>query len=61
MYGTAQMATKAVLAIYFHFKWMVTDCRCWTQKPMFEDRLEYVNQFWRKTNEDYLTTAIKSQ
>ncbi len=54
MYGTAQMFTKAALAIYYHVKWMVTDCRCLNKKPMYEDRLPQVEKLWDKLNSDYL-------
>lgn len=53
MYGTSQMFIKSVLAIYYHFKWMFTDCRCLNQKPMYEDRLPHVNRLWSKLNQDY--------
>lgn len=42
IYGTAQMLVKSCLAIYYHFKWCFTDCRCRDKKPMYEDRLEHV-------------------
>jgi len=54
IYGTAQMFTKAVLAIFYHFRWCITDCRCWNIKPMYEDRLVHVNRLWKKLNDDYL-------
>ena len=60
MYGTAQMMVKAGLAIYYHFKWCITDCRCWNQKPMYEDRLEHVERFWKKINDDYLALTQKN-
>lgn len=47
------MFIKSVLAIYYHFKWMFTDCRCLNQKPMYEDRLPHVNRLWSKLNQDY--------
>jgi hypothetical protein len=27
-YGTTQMLLKCLLAIYYHIKWCLTDCRC---------------------------------
>jgi hypothetical protein len=56
-YGTSQMFIKAVLAIYYHFKWCFTDCRC-LRKTLFPDRLEKVQKFWVKINEEY-REAIK--
>lgn len=54
MYGTAQMIVKAGLAIYYHFKWMITDCRCLNRKPMYEDRIPQVTRLWQKLNQEYL-------
>lgn len=54
IYGTTQMLIKALLAIYYHFKWMITDCRCLNDKPMYEDRVPYVDKLWEKLNHDYL-------
>jgi hypothetical protein len=51
------MFIKAVLAIYYHFKWCFTDCRC-LRKTLFPDRLEKVQKFWVKINEEY-REAIK--
>ena len=53
-YGTIQMTTKACLAIFYHWRWMLTDCRCFNSKAMFEDRAPLVNQLWRQMNDDYL-------
>ena len=62
MYGTSQMTIKAMLAIYYHMKWMITDCRCWNQKPMYEDRVPHVNRLWQEMNEKYLAlTAGNSE
>ena len=56
-YGTIQMFTKGVLAVWYHWKWMITDCRCWNDKPMYEDRIPHVERFWNKINQDYLTVT----
>lgn len=42
-----------MLAIYYHLKWCFTDCRC-LRKPLYVDRAEKVNDFWRASNEAYL-------
>ena len=53
-YGTIQMFIKACLAIYYHWQWMLTDCRCWSDKPMYEDRVPHVNRYWKKMTDDYI-------
>jgi hypothetical protein len=52
IYGTAQMFIKSMLAIFYHFRWMLTDCRC-LRKPLYPERAEKVNQFWDKINDEY--------
>lgn len=52
MYGTVQMLTKSVLAIYYHFKWLFTDCRCF-RKTLYPDRAEKVDKFWDRINKEY--------
>jgi hypothetical protein len=41
-----------MLAIYYHFKWCFTDCRC-LRKTLYPDRLEKVQRFWAKINQEY--------
>ena len=52
--GTIQFFIKACLAIYYHWQWMLTDCRCWSDKPMYEDRVPHVNRYWKKMTDDYI-------
>lgn len=61
MYGTAQMLTKALLAIYYHIKWMITDCRCLNDKMMYEGRVKLVNELWAKLKSDYLAEIEKKK
>ena len=51
-YGTIQMFLKAVLAIYYHFKWCCTDCRCLRQ-TLFPDRKDKVDRLWEYMNRRY--------
>lgn len=57
IYGTSQMFVKSMLAIYNHFKWCFSDCRC-LRKTLYPDRLEKVQRFWAKINQEY-RDAIK--
>lgn len=52
-YGTSQMLLKSLLAIYYHIKWCFTDCRC-LRKTLYPDRIQKVEEFWKKINNDYL-------
>lgn len=52
IYGTSQLLIKSLLAIFHHFKWMLTDCRC-LRKPLAEGRDTIVNNYWKHTNEEY--------
>lgn len=57
IYGTSQMFIKSTLAIYYHLKWCFTDCRC-LRKTLYPDRLDKVERFWQKINQEY-RDAIK--
>lgn len=52
IYGTSQMFLKSVLAIYYHLKWLFTDCRC-CRKVLYPDRAQRVNKLWEKLNTEY--------
>jgi hypothetical protein len=53
IYGTVQIFLKSILAIYYHMKWVFSDCRC-CRKPLFPERLNKVNDLWKKLNNDYM-------
>ncbi len=50
IYGTSQLLIKSLLAIYHHFKWMLTSCRC-LGKKLAEGRIDLVNRYWSASNE----------
>jgi len=52
VYGTTQMLIKSMLAIYYHFKWLFTDCRC-CRNPLFPDRPQRVDKLWSRLNAEY--------
>jgi hypothetical protein len=52
MYGTIQMLTKSVLAIYYHFAWLFSDCRCF-RKMLYPDRAQRVDKLWARLNKEY--------
>lgn len=54
IYGTTQMFLKAMLAIYYHFKWCFTDCRC-LRKTLYPDRKDRVERLWNYMNDRYRT------
>lgn len=53
IYGTSQLLIKGLLAIFHHFKWMLSCC-C-RNKPLAEgSRTKNVNDYWTLSNREYL-------
>jgi len=52
VYGTLQMFTKSMLAVYYHFSWLFSDCRCF-RKMLYPDRAQRVDRLWEKLNKEY--------
>jgi hypothetical protein len=58
IYGTVQLFIKAVLAIFYHFKWLFFDCRC-CNGILYPDRLQKVKNLWRTLDERYKASQLK--
>jgi len=46
IYSTLQLFVKGMLAVYHHFKWVLTDCRCLTGMK-YPGRPDLVRTLWR--------------
>lgn len=50
IYGTSQFLIRSLLAIFHHFKWWLTSCKC-LKKRLGEGRIELVNSYWKQSND----------
>lgn len=58
IYGTVQLFIKAVLAIFYHFKWLLFDCRC-CNDILYPDRLQKVKNLWKNLDLRYREAQLK--